>query len=608
MSYQRVFAATGILLALTAPAPLFGQVSLAERDALVRLFNENDGLNWNNPRGWLGPPGTECDWNGVTCDCGLGQPVCSVTGLNLLGPSGPLSTAVFELTNLTNLSIASRVFPVPSLGGQLTGELPAEIGQLTNLEVLSLKGHRFSGGVPESFANLTRLRSLRLERNDLSGPLPETVSRLENLSGIDLDNNRFSGPLPVSWSNLPELGHISLCCNQLSGSIPPEYGNLPLTYLSLSHNRLSGPIPAQLGGGELGWLLLRDIQLSGDLPAELGISGELEILSLADNQLTGNIPAEFGNLLKLRTLTLDNNPMSGRIPDEIYLLPELFKGTFTGTGLEGPNIFDNPGETSFFPQFVAGLDGDIRFQSFLQCANTGANTEMRLAFLDDEEDFLPVPLLIGEPLTFSSGVKNEYYFDLYRGESLTVQTTGHSLFSGFIRIRAGAGVGCSLIINRTDVLSAIAIFETGLPAAPPMREFSIPVDTREGGNVGIALVHPSREGETAAGPAAVTARLYNLAFELIGEEALDELPLGSHRAFFVTEIFSDPAVVESLADFRGTLVFISDRELNPVALRQNEPAEAFPQGVPFLTAFPVLEGRLMSAQEALQTFDQENRN
>ena len=48
-----------------------------------------------------------------------------------------------------------------NLGGQeLSGPIPAEIGNLTNLETLMLNDNNLSGNIPSSIGNLTQLKVL----------------------------------------------------------------------------------------------------------------------------------------------------------------------------------------------------------------------------------------------------------------------------------------------------------------------------------------------------------------------------------------------------------------------------------------------------------------
>ena len=94
-----------------------------------------------------------------------------------------------------------------------------------------------------------RVTSLSLSQNQLSGEIPAELGNLTSLTGLDLSHNQLSGEIPAELGGLTSLIGLSLRNNQLSGEIPAELGNLTsLTGLDLSQNRLSGEIPAELGG------------------------------------------------------------------------------------------------------------------------------------------------------------------------------------------------------------------------------------------------------------------------------------------------------------------------------------------------------------------------
>ena len=129
-----------------------------DRAALVALYNATDGANWLNNRNWLsnGPMG---EWHGVTTDSD-GR----VTRLDLRHNqlTGEIPE---ELGNLSNLGL--------SLGGnQLTGEIPAELGSLTNLTGLSLGGNQLTGEIP------AELGSALPDSNQLTGEIPAELGSL----------------------------------------------------------------------------------------------------------------------------------------------------------------------------------------------------------------------------------------------------------------------------------------------------------------------------------------------------------------------------------------------------------------------------------------------
>ena len=79
-----------------------------------------------------------------------------------------------ELGNLTNLQVL--VLRGDPLKGEIPGEIPPELGNLTNLQVLVLRGNRLSGQIPPELGNLTSLRVLDLAYNLLSGQIPPELA------------------------------------------------------------------------------------------------------------------------------------------------------------------------------------------------------------------------------------------------------------------------------------------------------------------------------------------------------------------------------------------------------------------------------------------------
>jgi Leucine-rich repeat (LRR) protein len=131
-----------------------------EYAALMALYNSTKGPSWSISTGWsVGDP---CDmaWYGVECDSG------HVQRLNLGGNqlSGPIPAELGNLSSLEGLFL-------PRNG--LSGSIPAELGNLNSLEWLSLSDNRLSGTIPAELGNLSGLITLYLYRNYLSGAIPE---------------------------------------------------------------------------------------------------------------------------------------------------------------------------------------------------------------------------------------------------------------------------------------------------------------------------------------------------------------------------------------------------------------------------------------------------
>ena len=217
------------------------EISQTERDALIALYNSTNGDDWTYNSGWkdgdgFAVPGTEKDWYGITCDSN------NTTVLNIVLYDNQLSGSIpAELGNLTNLTILNL------RNNQLTGSIPIELGDLANLEELYLYSNQLTGSIPKELGNLINLEKLMLEYNQLTGSIPKELGDLINLTDLTLMNNQLTGSIPKELGNLTNLTFLYLHNNQLSGFIPKELGNLTnLNYLWLSGNEFYGIIPAEL--------------------------------------------------------------------------------------------------------------------------------------------------------------------------------------------------------------------------------------------------------------------------------------------------------------------------------------------------------------------------
>ncbi len=195
----------------------------------------------------------------------------------------------------------------------LTGEIPPELGQLSNLQVLSLRGdvnQGLAGPIPPELGQLAKLAHLDLQDNQLTA-LPPEIGQLQNLRILELDHNQLTA-LPPVLGQLQNLRTLSLAYNQLT-TLPPELGQLQsLGWLYLHRNQLT-TLPPELGQLQnLTTLVLSSNQLTA-LPPELGQLQSLQLLNLYDNQMTA-VPPELGRLQNLTRLELRENPLTGCLP------------------------------------------------------------------------------------------------------------------------------------------------------------------------------------------------------------------------------------------------------------------------------------------------------
>ena len=68
----------------------------------------------------------------------------------------------------------------------ISGEIPPEIGNLTNLQHLLLYSNFLSGEIPSEIGNLTNLTDLGLWSNQLTGQIPSEIGNMVSLQQLHL--------------------------------------------------------------------------------------------------------------------------------------------------------------------------------------------------------------------------------------------------------------------------------------------------------------------------------------------------------------------------------------------------------------------------------------
>ncbi|CAG7900019.1 hypothetical protein HID58_031061 [Brassica napus] len=319
---------------------VFSLFSIVSSDDLQTLLNIKSSLLTSNP-GALDSwklNSNHCSFTGVTCDS-----TNSVTEINLSHQTLSGTFPFHSLSDLKNLQKLSLGF------NSLSGTIPTDMNNCTNLTYLDLGNNFFSGSFPD-FSSLSQLQYLYLNNSAFSGvfpweslrnatklvvlslgdnpfnttQFPEEVVTLRSLSWLYLSNCSITGNIPPAIGDLTELQNLEISDSTLTGEIPPEIVKLTkLRQLEVYNNSLTGKLP--LGFGSLTNLTLLDAStnyLEGDL-SELRTLINLVSLQLFENRFSGEIPVEFGEFKDLVNLSLYTNNLTGSLPPKLGSLSDF---------------------------------------------------------------------------------------------------------------------------------------------------------------------------------------------------------------------------------------------------------------------------------------------
>lgn len=384
--------------------------------ALRALYLNTDGDSWTNNTGWP---------NAATFLANPTSPPPGFVGFD---------TWYGIYVNAPTGCVANIYLP----NNNLSGTLPSELGLFANrLHVLRLEENHIYGNIPPELGNLTQLTNLILDNNELTGRIPGTLGNISTLTDLTLFNNELSGcydanliflciSLGGSFNNNNSISNGNnfhadwedFCTPQQQGvcncdlndyaalralyldtdgdnwfnntgwpnavlfnnplyetTPPPGYTDLStwqgvaldtegcIAVLFLTGNNLNGTIPDEICDlTNLFFLYLDSNQLSGNIPECIDNLDDLQELVLDYNDLTGNIPAQIGNLSNLTELRLTANQLSGCYdPNLMNLCSQL--GTPNNIAISNGNNFYAPWE--YFCDEGAGTCGECRLSDSL---------------------------------------------------------------------------------------------------------------------------------------------------------------------------------------------------------------------------------------------------
>ncbi|CAN5508986.1 hypothetical protein BH10BAC2_BH10BAC2_37170 [soil metagenome] len=347
-----------LLLFVTCHILKLSAQAVNEKDslALVDLYNNTDGPNWNVHSNWLSGP------------------VSTWKGISLFG---------------------DRVTEIRLTNNNLTGYIPGSLGNMNQLSLLLLFNNQLAGHIPSALGNLINLQQLNLGNNKLTGNIPGSLGKPTNLTHLFLDSNYLEGPIPYEIANLTNIQELLLNSNKLSGDVSMLAG-LSLSRLNLSGNaftfdgielvaskfqgltyiyRRQSPVRVHQKGNILsvsaGGTLKNNtyIWLTADRSDSTVITGDSLFHPTKSGAYHVRIINSKAKRLKLRSVSFnytaptDSIPRGGDKPKTFAVYPNPVKGVF--------NI-KNPGNATFTLMDQTGrvvLKKDITDQGAMDASN-----------------------------------------------------------------------------------------------------------------------------------------------------------------------------------------------------------------------------------------------
>jgi hypothetical protein len=235
---------------------------------------------------------------------------------------------------------------------KLSGAIPPQLSELTNLVLLSLHSNALSGTIPGDLSVLLKVTLLLWPNGALCrevgstevvdlcpatdpclypacisscGTAPCITGNDDEQAIVDdrvcvsqwCDDEECCTPsgTPVALkAQLVVVGYFD-CRTRPCGVGIAGTNVLVISYLN---GAVGGTIPEELEHlATLTQIVLYGNKLAGTLPASLAALVSLQEIDVHDNQLTGAIPTQYGLLPALTRLALNDNLLSGQVPGSL---------------------------------------------------------------------------------------------------------------------------------------------------------------------------------------------------------------------------------------------------------------------------------------------------
>lgn len=333
--------------------------------ALVAMYHSMQGDAWNDNGGWLSER-VEF-WVGVNTVEEVDVDEWRVTVLNFprnnMTVPGPIPPDIKDMKYLRSF------FKDVNL---ISGEFPAEYGELPDFEIAEHRNNLFTGEIPwEALGQLRRFQRISVRSNFVHGDLPAWFGEnmddgepwFPNIQRIHIDENEFSGQIPASLNNRETLQSVLFSGNLLTGDIP-DWSNLELNDYRIDKNDLTpGSIPDWMQAwadsplsfniantnrtgvipdwmGNMNWTNIDGIggkydEIGGEIPASIQFMSNLRRFRLEDGTWTGSMPPWLSNMPTLQWVEFLRVDFTGTLPAEYANIDRWSRFVLTGSQVEG---------------------------------------------------------------------------------------------------------------------------------------------------------------------------------------------------------------------------------------------------------------------------------
>jgi len=291
----------------------------ADSLALVAIYAQCDGANWNNSDNWLTAP--IADWEGVKVSGNR------VTELKFIGKGlkNSMPDDIYDLTGLVLFETRE---------GSCEWTVNAEIQQLTNLKNCFINSQSTTIEDMSVFCPMPELKGIILSFVSGNINIPECLSTM-GLTRLQLSNLNFQEtPFPPAVANFSEMQILGFAGLGLEGEIPTEVCEMQnIASFNLNENNLSGTYPSCLLTESTLQVNIGNCGLSGVFPFE-AIGSSLGIINMNGNEFTGDI-GTFPNAPGTYGINMFNNKITGNFDANIFDKEWLLAVDITSNNISG---------------------------------------------------------------------------------------------------------------------------------------------------------------------------------------------------------------------------------------------------------------------------------